>query len=88
MRWFLKLWTSPSFIPSPAIPLIELMIEAQSDMAHHQANFLVGQERYLRINPQLKFPMKLDEIEKIGYLKAYSDLTKGEYQKLANLVLA
>jgi len=81
MRWFVRLGSSP------AIPLIELMMEAQSDMAHRQAGFLLEKERYLRVNPQLKFPMKLDEMEKVGYLKAYSDLTREEYAKLGELML-
>ena len=71
-----------------AVPLIELMMEAQSDMTHQQANFMLkGRGRYLRINPQLKFPMTLDEMEKVGYLKAYSDLTREEYAKLGELML-
>ncbi len=91
LRWFLTLWTRPSIKPDPAVPLLELVLEAQSNMAHEQARFMLGGEkgkhRYLRINPQLKFPMKLDEIEKINLLTAYADLDNKTNRALEDIFL-
>lgn len=57
------------------VPLIDVATESQSVLAHFQAMFLV-KERYLRINPQLKFPMRLDQADAIGDLKNLADLTR------------
>ncbi len=91
LRWFLTLWTRPSIMPDLAIPLLELILEAQSSMAHEQARFMLGGEkgkhRYLRINPQLKFPMKLDEIKKVNLLTAYADLDNKTNRALEDIFL-
>ena len=50
----------------------EVSIESQSQLAHFQAKFLL--QKYLRVNPQLKFPMALDEHEKLGELRNLADL--------------
>lgn len=76
LRWLLKL-------KPKAIPLIELMMQAQSDLAHQQAKFMLKDRGlYLRIDRQLKFPMTLDEIDKVNLLKAYADLTREDHDIL------
>jgi predicted acylesterase/phospholipase RssA len=79
LRWLFK-WKPK------AIPLIELMMEAQSDMVHQQAKFLLKDRGlYLRIDRQLKFPMTLDELGKINLLAAYADLTADDHQALETI---
>ena len=52
-----------------ARPVIEVLMESQSQMAHFQTELLLTKDRYLRINPALPFSMKLDDIEKLDNLK-------------------
>ncbi len=52
-----------------ARPVIEVLMESQSQMAHFQTELLLTKDRYLRINPALPFAMKLDDIEKLDNLK-------------------
>jgi len=63
----------PTF--KPVSPILELIMQSQSTLAHFQAMFMVGDDRYCRINPQLKFPMSLDDADKIDELKNLSDIT-------------
>jgi uncharacterized protein len=51
----------------------DVMFESQSWVAHSQASFLLGQN-YLRINPQLKLAMTLDDISYLNELKNISDI--------------
>lgn len=55
--------------------IISLIMESQSVLAHHQTKFLLPKTNYLRINPPLKSPMRLDEAMKIEELKNLSDIT-------------
>lgn len=54
----------------------EVSMSFQSQLVHFQAKFLLANENYLRINPPLKFPMRLDEVSKIDRLKNLADLDK------------
>jgi len=67
--------TGPMFSLKPVIPLVELLMNSQSQLIDFQAGFMLGAEKYFRINPQLKFPMKLDDADKIDELKNLSDIT-------------
>lgn len=67
-------------------PLIELLMESQSKLAHHQTQFLLG-EKYLRINPKLSVSIELDDSEKIASLKNLADLNKSDLEKLKKLLL-
>ncbi|KLE09895.1 hypothetical protein AF79_04690 [Aliarcobacter butzleri L354] len=67
-------------------PLIELLMESQSKLAHHQTQFLLG-EKYLRINPKLSVSIELDDVEKIASLKNLADLNKSDLEKLKKLLL-
>lgn len=62
-----------------AIPISDVVFESQSQLIHHQAKFLLG-ERYIRVNPRLKFPMALDDWQKLPELKNLADMT-AEIQK-------
>lgn len=57
-----------------ARPFFQVAIESQSELIHFQAKFLL--QNYLRINPPLKFVMKLDEYEKLPDLKNLCDITE------------
>lgn len=67
--------TGPMFSLKPVLPLVELLMHSQSQLIDFQAGFMLGADRYFRINPQLKFPMKLDDADKIDELKNLSDIT-------------
>lgn len=54
-------------------PIIDVLMESQSQLAHFQAKFLL-KERYLRINPKLPFKMELDDIKKLDNLKNLANL--------------
>lgn len=69
-RWVVSRGTS-----GPTVPLFDVITESQSVLAHFQAAFML-KERYLRINPKLTFPMRLDDISKLPELKNLSDLDK------------
>ncbi len=56
-------------------PIVEVLFESQSQLVHSQAQFLLN-EHYLRVNPALKFPMKLDDVSMLDELKNLSDMTK------------
>jgi patatin-like phospholipase/acyl hydrolase len=68
-----------------ARPILEVIMQAQSEAVHHQANFLLGNS-YLRVNPLLKFPMKLDDVSKMAHLKNLSDVT-AEIEQFAKTYL-
>ena len=70
------------------VPLIELMFQSQADMTHRQAEFLLKKNNgYLRINPQLKFPMSLDDTKKLNLLSGYADLDQKQKAKLKTLII-
>ncbi len=62
---------------APDVPIIEIVLQSQSQLVHFQAKFLL-KENYLRINPELKFPMSLDDVEKVDELKNLSDITAAD----------
>ena len=59
----------------PTVPLFDVTTESQSVLAHFQAAFMLG-PLYLRINPRLTFPMRLDDVSKLPELKNLADLEK------------
>lgn len=71
----LRQWIFSVGRSGPAVPLFEVTIEAQSVLAHFQAAFML-KERYLRVNPRLTFPMRLDDASRISELKNLGDLDK------------
>jgi len=65
-----------------ARPITEILFESQAQIVDSQAQFLLG-SRYFRVNPRLRFPMKLDDTEKLNELKNLADLTGDLEQFLA-----
>lgn len=59
---------------APDVPIIEVLMQSQSQLVHFQTQFLL-KEKYLRINPELKFSMSLDDVQKVDDLKNLSDIT-------------
>lgn len=59
----------------PSTPLLEVVFQSQSQIVHFQSQFLL-KERYLRINPLLKFPMKLDDTKKMTELRNVADVSR------------
>ena len=57
-----------------AAPVVELLLESQSALAHFQAEFLLKGAAYLRINPRLKAPFPLDDAGRIDQLKNLADI--------------
>jgi patatin-like phospholipase/acyl hydrolase len=56
--------------------LITLLMESQSILAESQTRFLLPPANYLRVNPQLKSPMQLDDVSKLDELKNLSSVTR------------
>ncbi len=67
-------------------PLLELLMESQSKLAHFQTGFLL-KERYLRINPKLSVSIELDDIKKIDSLKNLADISKDYLNKIKKLLM-
>lgn len=67
-----------------AKPIPEVFISCQSALVEFQMNFFLPPENYLRINPQIH-PIALDEVERMGELKNYSNLTQEQEKKLLDL---
>lgn len=67
-------------------PLLELLMESQSKLAHFQAGFLL-KERYLRINPKLSISIELDDKDKIDSLKNLADVNKDDLDKIMELLV-
>lgn len=61
-----------------AAHISDIILESQSQLIHVQAKLFLG-DNYLRINPQLKFAMSLDDVERLHELKNLVDITK-EYE--------
>lgn len=66
-------------------PLIELLIETQSKLAHFQTQFLLG-DNYIRINPLMKSSTELDDVSKLESLKNIADINKQQLEKIKTLL--
>jgi patatin-like phospholipase/acyl hydrolase len=71
----LRRWVVSLGISGLTVPLFDVTTESQSVLVHFQAAFML-KERYLRVNPKLTFPMRLDDISKLPELKNLGDLDK------------
>ncbi len=69
--------------PFGDVPMLEVLFQSQADLVHFQTQFMLG-DRYLRINPLLKFPMKLDDVTHVSELKNLADMTS-EMERFINL---
>ena len=70
---------------SKGSPLLELLMDSQSKLAHYQTQFLL-QDNYLRINPKLSISIKLDSVDKIDSLKNLADLSQPDLNKINKLI--
>jgi patatin-like phospholipase/acyl hydrolase len=66
-------------------PIIELLMESQSKLAHFQTKFML-KNRYIRINPKLSFDIELDSVDKIDSLKNLADINKGDLEKIKEII--
>jgi patatin-like phospholipase/acyl hydrolase len=60
------------------IPLIEVLINAQSKLIDSQVKTILKEENFLRINPPLSQDIRLDEADKIDILKNLASLGDSE----------
>lgn len=70
---------------SKGSPILELLMESQSKLAHFQTQFLL-KDTYLRINPKLSIPIELDSVDKIDSLKNLADLEQLQIEKIQELL--
>ena len=80
-----KKYNKRSMLPNGS-PLLELLMESQSKLAHFQTGFLL-KERYLRINPKLSVSIELDDADKIDSLKNLADISQGDLEKVKELFM-
>jgi hypothetical protein len=55
------------------LPIFEVVHLSQAQLVHHQTKFLLG-ERYLRIDPVLNVPVKLDDAKRFQELRNKADI--------------
>lgn len=80
------LFSRDKMISSKGSPLLELLMDSQSKLAHFQTQFLL-KDQYIRINPKLSIAIELDSVDKIDSLKNLSDISKGDLDKIKRLLL-
>ncbi len=80
--WFLS---DDEQFSSKGSPILELLMESQSKLAHFQTQFLL-KDTYLRINPKLSIPIELDAVDKINSLKNLADLEQQQIEKIKKLL--
>lgn len=72
-------------------PLIEILMQSQSNLAEFQTSFMMEnlgfKNNYRRINPELKFDMELDDIDKIELLKNLGNLTSDDNRWIDNNII-
>lgn len=73
-------------LQSKGSPLLELLMDSQSKLAHFQTGFLL-KEQYIRINPKLSITIELDSVDKIDSLKNLADINQGDLDKIKSLLL-
>jgi len=82
IKWILE---RKNYLIPDGSPLIELLLESQSKLAHFQTKFLLG-DRYLRINPKIMSSIELDEVSKLESLRNVADISKQELEKIKTLL--
>ncbi|KAF3980718.1 MAG: patatin-like phospholipase family protein [Methylococcales symbiont of Iophon sp. n. MRB-2018] len=70
---------------SNSSPILELLMESQSKLAHFQTGFLLG-DRYIRLNPKLSVTIELDSVDKIDSLKNLADISKKDLDMVQKLL--
>lgn len=67
-------------------PILELLMDSQSKLAHHQTQFLL-KDKYLRLNPKLSVPIELDSVDKLDSLKNLADISQQDLEQIEKLIL-
>jgi len=73
-------WVKPACLrawinkESPAVPIIELLMESQVRLVEKQSEFLMKGGNYLRINPKLHRSYPLDDTAHLHELVAFADI--------------
>lgn len=70
---------------SKGSPILELLMDSQSKLAHFQTGFLL-KENYIRINPKLSIPIELDSVNKVESLKNLADIDMGQLETIQKLL--
>ena len=78
-------WIVNNLFPPTGSPLIELLMETQSKLAHFQTQFLL-KENYMRINPEIKSSIVLDDVSKLSSLKNVADISNDQLEKIKKLL--
>lgn len=60
------------------IPIIEVLLNTQSNLINTQAMHLLGKDKFYRINPPLPTSIDLDDVEKIDILKNLANIADSE----------
>ena len=71
---------------SKGSPILELLMDSQSKLAHFQTQFLLN-DRYVRLNPKLSITIELDSANKVNSLKNLADISKGDLDRIQILLL-
>lgn len=71
---------------SKGSPILELLMDSQSKLAHFQTQFLLN-DQYIRLNPNLSITIELDSVDKVDSLKNLADISKGDLDKIQTLLL-
>lgn len=66
---------------------IKVVSMSQSHLVHYQARFLLGPENYLRIDPILNVPVKLDDAAHFRELRNKADIDSESERFLMNQFL-
>jgi len=74
--------------PEIVIPIIEILINTQSNLISFHLEKLLNEDNYLRLNPDLNQQVKLDEYKQIEILKNYASIADKEdvINKVNNIV--
>jgi len=70
---------------SKGSPLIELLMDSQSKLAHFQVGFLL-KDNYLRINPKMNSSVALDDVSKMSNLNNVADVNQRQLEQIKKLI--
>ncbi len=70
---------------SKGSPLIELLMDSQSKLAHFQVGFLL-KDNYLRINPKMNTSIALDDVSKVDNLNNVADINAQQLKQIKKLI--
>jgi len=70
---------------SKGSPLIELLMDSQSKLAHFQVGFLL-KNNYLRINPKMNTSIALDDASKVDNLNNVADVNQQDLEQIKKLM--